>query len=58
MAVQPLKPAERPYTGGEPRSQHFDDAVGSTIDDPFNQVIRSRVQDQQNLTFPEPPGDD
>lgn len=50
--------ASRPYEGGESRSDHFNAAADSALNDRFNQVIRNRVQDQQNLTFPEPPGDD
>jgi hypothetical protein len=49
---------DRPYTGGESRSDHFNDAASTAGNDPFAQTIRNRVQDQHNLTFSEPPGDD
>lgn len=46
------------YTGGDPRSEHFNDGAAAAGNDRFNEVIRNTVNDSRNLTFPEPPGRD
>lgn len=54
MSANPI----RNETNSDARSQHFDDAADRALNDRFAQSIRNRVRDRQNLTFPEPPGDD